>query len=267
MSPAATPTLLCPKCGSGNTTLGGSGNGMCADCSHYWDPSDPATVVDLAPQPFAMAPTEEVYPESVAHLMAGDMVESARADLSAQAPPVEPDGSWRDAMTDYIGGTAVLEGGQVAVVISFTESDEVVVRLSNDDIELVPFDNVQRIMLPPEPVEQVAIPDDSEGLPADIALSLKLAALIVRAGVESVNGTGENVTPGFPPIGYLPVEPELHEVIERAAGLAVALLIEHFEMDTDEILQAVGATSEASEEATTTTEDETSDTSTGDTEQ
>lgn len=229
----AEPTpIVCPQCGGTNTGIGASGSAICRDCAHLWNPDDPHAPAAPVVAPFAMAPADEVF-----------LVDDIPI---ADVPP--------EMQESMVGGGAVLEGGQVATVVSFTEHDTVVVRLSTGDLEEVPLADVERIMPPVIVPEPAVIPDDVEGFAPDVTLAVTLAKLIVRAGVESVNGTGEDVTPGMPPVGYLPADPELHEVVERAAGLAVAMLVDLFALDVDTILVAVGATTETPDQGDPQTE-------------
>lgn len=232
--------LVCPKCSGTNTAIGGSGSAICTDCAHLWNPADPVIPPTPTPQPFGLAPVHEVF---------GPDAYTGR-DVEAFDP------------ADAVGGIATLEGGQTAEVVSFTPYDHLIVRLSTGDLERVPIGDVLRIMPPVVIPEPVAIPANENELAPDLQLAISLARVIIRAGCESVNGTGEQITPGVPPTGYLPADTELHEVVERAAGLAVGMLLEVLEADIDAVLTWVGAVDDHTEVATETTEDA-SDTSTG----
>lgn len=232
MTATDVPALVCPVCGNTNIAIGGSGNAICTDCTHMWNPADPQPV----PPAFDIE------------------VPGAMAITPATLADADRVGALEDELAQLEGGVATLEGGQTATVVTFKWPESVVVELGNGDLQIVPLDAVQRIMPPiviPDPVD---VPDTVDALPADLQLALELARTIIRAGAESVEGSGANVTPGMPPIGYLPADPELLPVIERAAGIAVGMLIERFELDVDEILVYAGAVREQDQVATETTE-------------
>lgn len=219
-----------------------------------WDPANPSDAVAPRIEPFAMAPVEEVYGKTSPNVgrNADVLVETAET-LDRARSDDDPD-TYADRFDTLIGGIATLEGGQVTEVVSFTTHDSVIVRLSTGDLEDVDLNDVQAIVPPVVVPDPAVLPETVDGLAPDAQLSLTLARLIIRAGCESVNGTGADVTPGVPPVGYLPVEPDLHNVIERAAGLAVGMLIEVFELDVDAILEWVGAVHDETDQGDQTTE-------------
>lgn len=53
--------LICPQCQSTNTEIGGSGNGMCFECAHVWDPATVTALPRPALEPFALPSTGEVF--------------------------------------------------------------------------------------------------------------------------------------------------------------------------------------------------------------
>jgi hypothetical protein len=225
--------IACPNCASTQTTIMGSGAAICTDCATTWDPAD-------APAPSVLAAAIAADHEFEAEVEA--LTEQVNADAGL-------------LLADLVGNMATLEGGQTGEVVAFDPNDDVIVRLDSGDLVHVPLADVIAMREPVAIPEPIALPDDPAELPADVRLSIELAQTIIRAGCESVNGTGEHVTPGVPPIGYLPGAPELHQVIERAAGLAVGMLIEMFELDVDVILEWVGATSEEATQGDPTTEE------------
>jgi hypothetical protein len=191
-------------------------------CGHMWDPADRSKPFVLAPPAFAMAPVDEVF----------------------GAPGIRPDDIPLDDLVAHVGGEIVLEGGQRGYVTEIVDDDHIEVQLPDDRVEVVNLSDVTAMHLPPRAVE---IPDDDDAtlaLAPDLQVALQLAQLIIRAGCESVNGTGETIAPGIPPVGYLPADPDLFPVVERAAGLAVAMILELLDADVDAVLLAVGATSE-----------------------
>lgn len=64
--------LVCPQCGSTNTSVGGSGSGMCFECAHMWDPANVVALPRPTVADFAMATVEEVYGERLAELTPPD---------------------------------------------------------------------------------------------------------------------------------------------------------------------------------------------------
>lgn len=227
---------------------------MCLDCGSMWDPAESQLSPPPVIEPFGMAPVDEVYGE-LARLAAADAPDSDNiADVSAWLHASGNHDTYEERIESMVGGSATLDGGQVAEVVSFTSSETVIVRTVSGDLAEVPIGDVLRIMPPVVIPEPVAVPDTIDAAPPDMLLALTLAQTIIRAGCESVHGSGEHVTPGVPPVGYLPAEPELHAVVERSAGLAVGMLIEMFELDVDAILEWVGAVSESDDSGNPTTE-------------
>lgn len=231
MTETATPSA-CPNCASRNTTIGGSGAAMCLDCATMWDPAD-------APAPSVLA-------------AAIDPTVDLERDLEALQAEVDADAA--QLLADLVGNVATLEGGQTGEVVAFDPNDDVIVRLDSGDLVHVPLGDVTAMRAPVVIPDPVATPDDVDSAPPDMLLALTLAQTIIRAGCESVHGSGEHVTPGVPPVGYLPADPELHAVVERSAGLAVGMLIEMFELDVDQILEWVGAVSDEEIQGDPTTE-------------
>jgi hypothetical protein len=266
----------CPQCGNRNTTVGASGNAMCLDCAHMWDPKNAAANVVPLLAPFAMAPVEQVYDPLDDPIVAGFIPgsdtwgtaeEVARHPSNVPARAVddqfaaeleaftaEQRDSARMSLDAHVGGRVVLEGGQEGFIIYVVEGDRIVVQLPDDREELVALEDVVSMFLPPATPDIPDSPDALDALAPDLRAALELARLIIRAGVESVNGTGETITPGLPPSGYLDVPYEMFPVVEQAAALAVAMILELVDADVDAVLLAVGAVREASDEGDPQTE-------------
>lgn len=242
--------------------VGASGNGLCFDCQHSWDPAtvtagpkpaplnqppgvigivdtgEPPPVPLLAP--FDMATVEEVY---------GSIAEPD--DRTATFPPEE-----------LIGGTARLEGGQLATVVSFPSIDSVEVVLNDGRTEIVDFSDVERITprAPAPATDAVDVPvpaeyvDAVESLIAEreydkgdgneeaaaVKLTGELAVLIVKAAVASMPDAARPGEIVPVPIGFLPDDPGLFPIVEQAAVQAVRGVIAVFELDAAVLLAAVG---------------------------
>lgn len=233
MTAVDTTKPTCPNCGSGETAIGGSGNAICTACLHMWMPG------------------QSPEPPTTGHV---DPPAASPDGLAAIAAAGDPE-TLADVLDGLTGGVATLEGGQLATVVAWKWPEVVIVELGTGDLQAVDLGNVERILPPVLDVTPVDVPETVDDMPPEIRAALELAKIIIRAGAESVEGTGANVTPGMPPTGYLPSERDMFPVIERAAGLAVGILIEQFELDVDEILTFVGAVEEAPEVATETTEE------------
>ncbi len=227
-------------------------------------------------EPFGMAPTDDVFgPSSTADAIRQQVLDTAaavgldgdkllaEADALAELTPddglayVEAVGNsdtYAERRAEFVGGAVVLEGGQVAELVAWTDSDGVVVRLSNDDLEEVKLSDVERMMPPIEEVEPVALPESEADMAPDLALALQLARVIVGAGAESLYRRDRLGVAELPPTGFLPTEPELLPVIERACGLAMAMLIEAFELDADDVIAWADIERGSDEEAAPTTE-------------
>lgn len=212
--------------------VGASGMGLCFECSNQWDPTGAqAIVVDPA--------NEEVLRTHNGLLWA----------RNAGDPE-----TFTERMESLEGGTAILEGGQVGTVVTFKGSTHVVVELSTGDIEVVPVEHVERVTPPPPPVVEVPVSEADPNAAADIEMTMLLASIIVKAGIASVTGSGDDVTPGVPPSEFLPTDPELMPVIERAACVAIGMMITTFKLDPDVMLAALEGPEDVSAEGDPTME-------------
>ena len=97
------PALRCPNCGNTNTQIGASGNGMCFDCAHTWDPR--AVIVPEPPvvEPFGMAPVEDVFgaepaPADPPDPHAFESTWSGLADFRAAGGSMPNETWWREIM-------------------------------------------------------------------------------------------------------------------------------------------------------------------------
>lgn len=224
--------LRCPNCGSEHVSIGASGNAICPDCGHLWLPTD-------APIPEVLAPVPDVLTS-----------DDGLAYVEAAGNPE----TYADRQAELIGGAVLLEGGQLTELVAWTDDEGVVVRLGNNDLEKVALADVERIMPPIPEVEPVQLPETEDELSPDLALALKLARVIVGAGAESLYRRDRAQIAELPPTGFLPTEPELLPVIEQACGLAMAMLIEAFELDADDVIAWADIESETTDVAATDTE-------------
>lgn len=207
---ATEPTpLVCPQCGSVNTSVGGSGSGMCFECAHMWDPASVVALPRVPIEPFQMLPVEEVFgppmqdagstpaPTDVVPVQSSpDPTAPADVPLPADFPP-----SW--------------EGLRLFREAGGTISDE----HWWSEIMGGPADNLDPVPPPaPEP-------------PPEVGAVMMIAAEILAAGVTAAY-TME--TPGAvltPATGYLPDDPDLLPIIEQACAVAIGMLLEEFEID------------------------------------
>lgn len=248
-------SLACPKCLHTNTMVGAAGVGRCFDCMYEWDPATEVALAPLDVGPFDMPSELEVFgpPADVPPLTTAEVDAETVDDLKRFIAALDVDGV--DGMDTLIGGTARLEGGQLGTVVSFPSIDSVEVVLNDGRTEIVDFSDVERITpraLDIEPAPETASVDDYA---AEVQMAITLAELIVKAGIASVEGSGADVHPVAPPVGYLPDDPDLLPVIEKAAAIAVGMLIVNLHLDVDAMLhtldpQPAGETQEATTEVT-----------------
>lgn len=251
------PTVLqCPHCYETHASIGASGNAICPDCGHLWDPSDPLQQATPRPTPFGLPTADEVFgaPENGTEAPTGDTC--ADSDLGQQLgeargaplPAFDP--------AEWVGGVAILEGGQHATIVSFADNETLIVRLANNDLEQVKLADTTS-MLPPIPdVEPATLPESEDELTPDLALALRLARVIVAAGAESLYRRNVEGIAELPPTGFLPTEPELLPVIEQAVGMAMAMLIEAFELDPADVIAFAGIEAPETEATNPTETDE-----------
>lgn len=257
-------TPACPECGGQNTMVLSDGMARCFDDQHEWDPKSVAAL----PRPPAAVPSPEPTAQPATDAdSAADSAGGVPADESSpitatslpEPPALEPfgmasteevfgpdlagraDGATVDT-DDLIGGTARLEGGQVALVLSFPDADHVVVRLNDGRDETVPLSDVERITRrapEPEPTEDGTDAGDVAEWITDVRM---LSDLILAAGVATVyDQAGENVV-GQPPAGWLPRDATTNALVEAAVAVTVARLIVAYSIDTDDILEGVSQT-------------------------
>lgn len=98
------------------------------------------------------------------------------------------------------------------------------------------------------------VPSMMDGVDDAVQVTVMLAELIVKAGIASVNGRGDDVVPGVPPTNYLPDDPAMHHMIEQAAAMAVGMLITTLHLDVDLILAGLGGITYEEPEGDQTTE-------------
>lgn len=198
--------------------LGAAGVGRCFDCSHEWDPTAPA------PEPVPSL-AQEATDDFAAELV--ELIASTEAEATA-------------LLDELIGGTARLEGGQVAQVVSFPSTETVELLLNDGRTEVVNLSDVDRITPRSDVVIEAPPIETVEDYAPEVQMSLTLAELILKAGIASVDMVDGVPQPGLPPVGYLPEEPDLIPVIEQAAALAVGMLIVNLSLDPALILAAIG---------------------------
>lgn len=212
---ATEPTaLICPTCRSVNTMIGVSGVGRCFDCAHEWDPTAEVATVAIEIEPFAMAPVEDVYGPDI--------------DDDVWAEPASQEAT--------IGGTARLEGGQLATVLSWPSVDSVELLLNDGRVEVVNVSDVERITERAPDPETAPVVESVDDLAAEVQMAVTLAQLIIMAGVTSVEGEGADVHPVAPPVGFLPDDPALMPTIEKAAAIAVGMIIVNMGLNVDELV-------------------------------
>lgn len=279
---------VCPECGGTNTMVLSDGMARCFDDQHEWDPDKVSGFPrpQAAPAPATEAPVAEgIAADSPATGdvgTAGDVVDPHSFDVTA-APATEPStatpaGDVFPARTpvgadnlgltvdEMIGGTARLEGGQVAMVLSFPDPDHVVVRLNDGRDETVPLSDVERITpRAPEVVIDVPADDRITLTPAEvdgpdfpfgaehpdeapvaewIGDVQALSNLMLKAGVASVYETPDALVVGEPPKEWLPRDESSNALVEAAVAISIARLIVAYEIDVDDLLEGLGETAD-----------------------
>lgn len=158
-------TPVCPECGGTNTMVLSDGMGKCFDDGHEWDPAQVTALPRPEIEPFQMASVDEVF---------------------GPPPGVDPEPGTL-THDEMVGGTARLEGGQVAQVLSFPDDDHVMVRLNDGRDELVPMSEVERIT--PRAPEYVIEPEDDTAKPFEQAS--EEAGQIIQAVSTAIDQVGE----------------------------------------------------------------------------
>lgn len=254
---------VCPECGKRNTMILSSGLGFCFDDHTEWDPAAVSALPrpQTAPEPVQTAAdvlgppmesgaetegvtgTVEPRPETAGVPVTPPLAPFGMADeLSVFGPPpldtADPTVPGTD---DLVGGTARLEGGQVATVLSFPDADHVVVRTNDGRDETVALGDVEHITprAPAYVIDPAPEPAVTAGWITDVEA---LSNIIIQAGVftiEDVDGSPSVGPP--PPAGWLPRDQSSNALVEAAAALAVARLVIAYELDVDDILEGVQA--------------------------
>jgi len=202
---AIDPTpLVCPQCGATNTAIGGSGNGMCFECAHTWDPAEVVALPRPALAPFGMAPTDEVYgapQEVVADRLAGTVEpesDSGTGSIGDDAPP-DP----HDYLPSWEGLRLFREAGGII-------RDEV----WWSDI----------MGGPPDQLDPRA--DEPDEPPVEVSAVMLLASEIIAAGITAYHTMN---TPGSTLVaetGYLPDDPDMLPLVEQACAVAVGMILD-----------------------------------------
>lgn len=248
--------LVCPQCGGVDTSVGGSGNGMCFECAYTWDPAVEHGTARDAVAPFGMAPVEEVFgdrpPRRPVDLDTGKVWPEGMGD----AMLAEDVDTYNDRLAELVGGVATLEGGQTAIVVTFTDDERVVVTLATGDTEVVPLSDVERIVPPAPPaVEPVEVEVEAEP-PVEMQAMMLMASKILEAGVKASYALTQSETLIDVPTGYLPEEPALWSIVEQACVVAIGMLIDATDMDAEAVALWFGIELEVPTEGDQTTEDD-----------
>lgn len=179
------------------------------------------------------------------------------ADLAvAQIEAAEDLRSEEEIAADYLAslvGTGVtLEGGQRGTILEILDSDAVTVQLGDGRVETVDFgdivahDNVA-------PAVEVDVPDIDDHTAALFGeTTLIFACMAVEAGVASLEGDGPDYRLIEPPSGWMPDDDLVLPMLEQAAALGVAMLIQAFGLDRSMIATAVEQTRSGLSARTTT---------------
>ncbi len=195
MTVSVPATPVCPECGGTNTQVLSDGMAKCWDDLHEWDPK--AVTAIPRPQP-APQPVET----------AADVL-GPPADVETEPEPL--------GVEELIGGTARLEGGQVAQVLSFPDDDHVTVRLNDGSDETIPLGDVERIT--PRAPEYVVDPDEST---ADVfAEAQAQAAQIIGVVSATIDDLGEG------------------PLTEVAVTIVISRLMVAYEIDLDDVKEVL----------------------------
>jgi hypothetical protein len=155
-------------------------------------------------------------------------------------------------LDSLIGSGVTLEGGQRGVILGFDDNDRVTVQLGDGRVEPVDFgDIVSHDQATPE-VGIVANEIDDETAAIFGNATLMMACMVVEAGVGALEGEGPDYTLIEPASGWIPEDPEIMPLMEQAAALGVAMLIQAFGLPRALIAQAVEQTRAGISSAPTT---------------
>lgn len=149
---------VCPECGLTNTMVMSDGMAQCFDDGTVWNPAEVKGIPRAQrPEAVPVSPANPAVMVGGAETTAGTVPPAVdespmpgQVQVPVPADPLTPD--------DMIGGTARLEGGQVAVVLSFPDDEHVTVRLNDGRDETVPMSDVERIT-PRAPVQVIEAAD------------------------------------------------------------------------------------------------------------
>lgn len=144
------------------------------------------------------------------------------------------------AYLETLTGTGVtLEGGQRATLLDFPDDDHATVQLGDGSVATVDFNDIIRAdEAPPVTGAEVAELDDGTAAMFGDAV-LTMAALVLEAGLLSVEGTGESAHLVETPTGWIPDDVDAIPLMEQAAAVAVATLVMAFDIPRDMIAAAV----------------------------
>lgn len=152
------------------------------------------------------------------------------------AHTVDPE-TYADYQAEMVGGIATLEGGQIAQVVTFTDDDRVVVTLATGDTEVVDLSDVVRIVPPaPEP-EPEPEPEVDDAPDVELQAAMVMAANIIDAGVKAAYTIEHPDSLVDVPTNFLPDDPAMWEVVEKACAVAIGMLIDATD-DTPETIAA-----------------------------
>lgn len=147
-----------------------------------------------------------------------------------------------DAYLESLIGVAVtLEGGQRATLLEFPDDDHAVVQLNDGQVVTVDFNSIVSADQHPEldKVVEVELDDETAVMLGDAVLTM--ACLVVEAGLASIEGEAPDQRLIEPPSGWIPEDVDAIPLMEQAAAVAVAMLIQTFALPRGVIASAVEA--------------------------
>ncbi|HET9247716.1 MAG TPA: hypothetical protein VFO15_18070 [Xanthobacteraceae bacterium] len=244
-------TLACPSCGNTITAPLDAGRRLCINCRHEWNPNDAPRLRAVPTQPSGVPAPPPVVPTRPA-----SDTEPPGATHEAEAAADDTEGTdgpeWDATPLEALVGTlVVLEGGQVATLVSFPDDDhaEVVIGAGTDAerLEVVSLNDVERSIDAPPPVADVP----TETAVALAAVNMTVAGLVLQAGLASIAGEYPNAELLTPPTGWLPLDVDGLPALEQGCAYAVAFLVHAYSLNRDDVAGIAAMLLNASQETNT----------------
>lgn len=235
------PAEQCPKCLHANSMDLSTGERICLNCSHEWDPA--TTTGPLAATPFTMMVPDS--PKLVAVPARTDDGGSGGggSGSTSPTPPVDPEKSF-DLALQIERARAAFVGKRV--VYHDVPAEGVVSAVSDDGLATIDFGSGYSVEATPDEFSVVPEPEDDDAtLIAMSHVALTVAAQCIRAAATAIVDGDDGRIIGLAPGSWMVDDPAGLLLNEHGAAYATAMVAIAGGVPTDKLLTIAAMVDEA----------------------